>query len=65
MTEPLGLEEARALEERYLMRTYKRAPVDFVRGEGPLLWDAEDRKYHDFHTGRAVCSVGHSPPEVV
>ena len=27
-------DELQALEERYLMRTYKRAPVEFVRGEG-------------------------------
>jgi acetylornithine/N-succinyldiaminopimelate aminotransferase len=65
VAEGIGLEETRALEERYLMRTYKRAPVDFVRGEGPLLWDAEGRKYLDFLTGISVCSVGHCHPEVV
>jgi predicted acetylornithine/succinylornithine family transaminase len=64
-TRQIGFEETQALEERYLMRTYKRAPVDFVRGEGALLWDAEDRKYLDFLTGISVCSVGHCHPEVV
>ena len=63
--EQIGLEAARALEERYLMRTYKRAPVDFVRGEGALLWDAEGKRYLDFLTGISVCSVGHCHPEVV
>jgi acetylornithine/N-succinyldiaminopimelate aminotransferase len=47
------------------MRTYKRAPVDFVRGEGPLLWDADGKRYLDFLTGISVCSVGHCHPEVV
>ena len=47
------------------MRTYKRAPVDFVRGEGPLLWDAEGKEYLDFLTGISVCSVGHCHPAVV
>jgi predicted acetylornithine/succinylornithine family transaminase len=61
----IGLEQTRALEERYLMRTYRRAPVDFVRGEGPLLWDAEGKRYLDFLTGISVCSVGHCHPEVV
>jgi acetylornithine/N-succinyldiaminopimelate aminotransferase len=61
----LGLEDTRSLEERYLMRTYRRAPVDFVKGEGPLLWDAEGKKYLDFLTGISVCSVGHCHPEVV
>jgi acetylornithine/N-succinyldiaminopimelate aminotransferase len=65
VAEGIGLEETRSLEERYLMRTYKRAPVDFVKGEGPLLWDAEGRKYLDFLTGISVCSVGHCHPEVL
>jgi acetylornithine/N-succinyldiaminopimelate aminotransferase len=65
VAEGVGLEETRALEERYLMRTYKRAPVDFVRGEGPLLWDADGKRYLDFLTGISVCSVGHCHPEVV
>ena len=62
---PLGLRGTQALEERYLMRTYKRAPVDFVRGEGALLWDAEGKRYLDFLTGISVCSVGHCHPDVV
>lgn len=60
-----GLEETRALEERYLMRTYRRAPVEFVRGEGPLLWDSEGKEYLDFLTGISVCSIGHCHPAVV
>jgi predicted acetylornithine/succinylornithine family transaminase len=60
-----GLEQTRALEQRYLMRTYKRAPVDFVRGEGALLWDAEGKQYLDFLGGISVCSVGHCHPDVV
>ncbi len=61
----MNLTDLQALEERYLMRTYKRAPVEFVRGEGALLWDAEGREYLDFLAGISVCSVGHSNPEVV
>ncbi|HET7417312.1 MAG TPA: acetylornithine/succinylornithine family transaminase [Solirubrobacterales bacterium] len=65
VAEGVGLEQTQALEQRYLMRTYKRAPVDFVRGEGPLLWDADGKKYLDFLSGISVCSVGHCHPEVV
>jgi acetylornithine/N-succinyldiaminopimelate aminotransferase len=65
VAEGIGLEETRSLEERYLMRTYKRAPVDFVKGEGPLLWDAAGKRYLDFLTGISVCSVGHCHPDVV
>jgi acetylornithine/N-succinyldiaminopimelate aminotransferase len=61
----LKLEELQALEERYLMRTYRRAPVEFVRGEGALLWDSEGKEYLDFLAGISVCSVGHCHPAVV
>jgi predicted acetylornithine/succinylornithine family transaminase len=61
----MNLTDLQALEERYLMRTYRRAPVEFVRGEGALLWDAEGREYLDFLGGISVCSVGHCNPEVV
>lgn len=61
----MSLAEIQTLEERYLMRTYRRAPVEFVRGEGALLWDSEGREYLDFMTGISVCSVGHCHPAVV
>ena len=47
------------------MRTYRRAAVDFVRGEGSLLWDADGKEYLDFLTGISVCSLGHCHPAVV
>ncbi|MGC1853029.1 MAG: acetylornithine transaminase, partial [Solirubrobacterales bacterium] len=61
----MKLEELQALERRYLMQTYRRAPVEFVRGEGTLLWDSEGKEYLDFLTGISVCSVGHCHPAVV
>ena len=48
------------------MRTYKRAPVEFVRGEGALLWDADGQaSTSTSSTGISVCSVGHCHPAVV
>ncbi len=61
----MRLAELQALEERYLMRTYRRGQVEFVRGEGALLWDSEGREYLDFLAGISVCSVGHCHPAVV
>jgi acetylornithine/N-succinyldiaminopimelate aminotransferase len=61
----VNLTDLQALEERYLMRTYRRAPVEFVRGEGAVLWDAEGREYLDFLAGISVSSVGHCNPAVV
>lgn len=53
-----------ALDAQYVMQTYGRLPVAFVRGEGTVLWDSEGRRYLDFLTGLAVASLGHAHPEV-
>jgi predicted acetylornithine/succinylornithine family transaminase len=59
------LDQLQRLEQRYVMQTYRRAPVQFVRGEGARLWDADGREYLDFLSGISVCSVGHCHPRVV
>jgi acetylornithine/N-succinyldiaminopimelate aminotransferase len=61
----VSLTELQALEARWLMPTYRRAPVEFVRGEGARLWDADGKQYLDFLAGISVCSVGHCHPAVV
>ena len=61
----VSLSELQALEARWLMPTYRRAPVEFVRGEGARLWDSEGKQYLDFLAGISVCSVGHCHPAVV
>ena len=58
------LDELRALDEQYVMQTYKRLPVAFVKGDGVQLWDTEGRRYLDFLSGIAVVSLGHSHPAV-
>jgi acetylornithine/N-succinyldiaminopimelate aminotransferase len=57
--------ELQELERRWLMPTYRRAPVEFVRGEGARLWDVDGKEYLDFLAGISVCSVGHCHPAVV
>ena len=47
------------------MPTYARQPVEFVRGEGTRLWDAEGHEYLDFLTGISVVQLGHCHPAVV
>ncbi|MDH4277721.1 MAG: acetylornithine transaminase [Acidimicrobiia bacterium] len=47
-----------------LMPTYGPPTVQFVRGEGPYLWDSNDINYLDFLSGIAVTSLGHSHPAV-
>lgn len=47
------------------MQTYRRAEVEFVRGEGALLFDEEGREYIDLLSGISVTSIGHCAPGVV
>ncbi|MCB0865666.1 MAG: acetylornithine/succinylornithine family transaminase [Solirubrobacterales bacterium] len=47
------------------MPTYPRAPVEFVRGEGCRIWDAEGREYLDFFSGLSVHNAGHCHPRIV
>jgi predicted acetylornithine/succinylornithine family transaminase len=47
------------------MGTYARQPVEFVRGEGTRLWDAEGAEYLDFLSGISVTQLGHCHPRVV
>jgi acetylornithine/N-succinyldiaminopimelate aminotransferase len=61
----MSFAELRALEAEWLMPTYRKAPVEFVRGEGARLWDADGKEYLDFLAGISVCSVGHCHPAVV
>jgi len=61
----MNFSDLQDLEQRYLMQTYRRAPVEFVRGEGTLLWDSEGKQYLDFLCGISVTSVGHCHPAVV
>jgi acetylornithine/N-succinyldiaminopimelate aminotransferase len=47
------------------MNTYARYPVEFVRGAGTRLWDAEGNEYLDFLCGISVSLLGHCHPAVV
>lgn len=47
------------LEKSYVMPTFARYEVDFVRGEGMHLFDDTGKDYLDFLSGIGVCSVGH------
>jgi acetylornithine/N-succinyldiaminopimelate aminotransferase len=61
----MSLAELRAIEARHVMPTYVRAPVEFVRGEGCRLWDADGREYLDFFAGLSVHNAGHCHPRIV
>ncbi|MFL5468397.1 MAG: aspartate aminotransferase family protein [Gemmatimonadaceae bacterium] len=48
-----------AAEGDALLSTYKRAPMELVRGEGVELIDAEGKRYLDFASGIAVNALGY------
>jgi predicted acetylornithine/succinylornithine family transaminase len=53
--QPLALDSS-------ILGTYKRAPVEMVRGSGVHLYDAEGRAYLDFVSGIAVNALGYDDP---
>ncbi|MDR2956920.1 MAG: aminotransferase class III-fold pyridoxal phosphate-dependent enzyme [Coriobacteriales bacterium] len=52
------------LEGLYVMETYKRKLVTFVRGDGMRLYDATGKEYLDFLAGSAAVNAGHAHPLV-
>lgn len=48
----------------YLMQTYTRQPIAFVRGEGAWLFDTNGDRYLDALAGVAVNGLGHGHPEL-
>jgi acetylornithine/N-succinyldiaminopimelate aminotransferase len=61
----VSLVDLQSLEREHVIASYARYPVEFVRGEGAWLWDAEGTEYLDFLCGISVTSLGHCHPRVV
>ena len=51
-------------DKEYVLNTYKRIPVEIVRGEGGYVWDVDGKKYLDFFSGIAVLHLGHNNKEL-
>jgi predicted acetylornithine/succinylornithine family transaminase len=61
----LSSQETVALFQRYVIGNYQRYPVNLVRGQGALVWDAEGNQYLDLFPGWGCNLLGHCPPPVV
>jgi predicted acetylornithine/succinylornithine family transaminase len=61
----VSLSELQEIERDSVIPSYQRMPVEFVRGEGARLWDADGNEYLDFLCGISVTNVGHCHPRVV
>ncbi|HWI23053.1 MAG TPA: acetylornithine transaminase [Baekduia sp.] len=53
------------ISDEFLTANYARYAVEWVRGRGTRLFDADDTEYLDFQTGLAVNALGHSHPAIV
>jgi acetylornithine/N-succinyldiaminopimelate aminotransferase len=49
-------------ESQYILQTYRRSPVTFVRGNGVRVYDADGREYLDLLSGIGVAALGHAHP---
>ncbi len=59
-----ALERIQQLESQYVMQTYARNPVMFVRGKGSTLYDEKGKSYLDFIAGIGVNVLGYDHPRV-
>ena len=48
-----------------VLPTYNRAPLNFVKGEGSWLIEADGRRFLDLGAGIAVNALGHAHPKLV
>ena len=48
-----------------VLPTYARAPLNFVKGEGTWLIEADGRRFLDLGAGIAVNALGHAHPDLV
>lgn len=51
--------------DQYILSTYTRTPVVFVKGKGMTLTDITGKTYLDFFPGWGVNNVGHCHPKVM
>ena len=54
-----------SLEEKYGAHNYESLKVVLSRGEGPLVWDVEGKRYFDFLSAYSAVNQGHCHPKIV
>lgn len=57
--------DTRQLFADFVVPTYSRYDVVFVRGQGARVWDEDGNEYLDFGAGIAVSTLGHAHPRMV
>jgi len=49
----------------YVVPSYNKMPLVFVKGKGSCIWDIDSKKYLDFFPGWGVGNLGHCHPAVM
>src|SRR5467141_2829353 len=57
--------DARTIEDRFQLATYKKMPVVAERGDGVWIYTSSGDRYLDLYGGHAVAGTGHCHPHVV
>lgn len=55
----MGQQDLKQMDLDFVLHTYARNDVHFVKGSGARLYDSKGKEYIDFGSGIAVCSIGH------
>ena len=58
-------EEFIEMEHRYGAHNYHPLPVVLNRGEGPVVWDVEGKRYFDFLSAYSAVNQGHCHPKII
>ena len=53
------------MNKNYLLQTYKKSYINFVKGEGSKIFDENGSRFIDFSSGIGVNSVGHNNRDLV
>jgi acetylornithine aminotransferase len=53
-----------SIDRDFVLHSYGREYVNFVKGEGAKLYSDDNKEYIDFASGIGVCSVGHGNKEL-
>jgi len=49
----------------FVVPSYNKTPLIFVKGKGSFLWDVQGKKYLDFFPGWGAGNLGHCHPKVL
>ncbi len=61
----MKIEDIFASYKDYILPTYTKVPLVFVKGKGSRLWDIHNKVYLDFFPGWGVGNLGHCHPKVM